>query len=312
MNIDLKMLKRFTALAETRNFTRAAELLHMAQPALSKQIQKLESDVGAKLLVRGVRPLQLTPAGRRFYDDARAVLERCERMVGTARRSGSTTQRLVVIGFSPTITYSGLPTLLRALSNSSEHYAFRPMEVMSPDQGDALRSGLIDIGFGYSDDWERDTEVKHLRDERLCVAMPKDAEFASETGELPLSALEGQVLILYPDTPAPSSFDRIWSMVKGAGVSPRDVYEVRGLATALTMTAAGYGLSIVPESARWTNLELAYRSLPASSAVLPVTMRYRSNEESALLSLVEETLEQQRGPISEHLRKSVEVSKPPR
>ena len=74
--LELRQLRYFAAVARERNFTRAAEMLHIAQPPLSRQIQQLEDELGAALIERGSRPLRLTDAGRLLYEQAAQVLDR--------------------------------------------------------------------------------------------------------------------------------------------------------------------------------------------------------------------------------------------
>src|SRR5690606_18828609 len=79
-SMDLRQIRYFVAVADARSFTRAAEHLHIAQPPLSRQIQLLEGELGVKLLLRDTRPLQITEAGRVFYEQAIQVLQRVEQM----------------------------------------------------------------------------------------------------------------------------------------------------------------------------------------------------------------------------------------
>ena len=108
--VEIRQLKRFIAVAQTQNFTRAAELLHVAQPSLSKQILLLEEELGFALFLRETRPIQLTEAGKRFYEDSLAVVGRLEQMAYNARRIALGTRELLTIGFVASALYAALPT----------------------------------------------------------------------------------------------------------------------------------------------------------------------------------------------------------
>ena len=110
--MELRHLRYFVAVAEERNFTRAAERLHIAQPPLSRQIQQLEEELGLRLLDRGERPLQLTEAGRFFYDQARNLLTQAQGIRAMTRRI-ALARRQLVIGYVGSTLYRPLPEVIR-------------------------------------------------------------------------------------------------------------------------------------------------------------------------------------------------------
>ena len=112
--MELRHLRYFQVLAQTLNFTRAAELLHIAQPPLSRQIQQLEDELGVLLLERG-RPLKLTDAGRFFHEHSTALLEQLGKVCDNTRRIGLGEKTWLGIGFAPSTLYGVLPELIRRL-----------------------------------------------------------------------------------------------------------------------------------------------------------------------------------------------------
>src|SRR5450830_1889131 len=96
--MELRHMRYFVAVADERNFTRAAERLHIAQPPLSRQIQQLEEEVGVRLFERGSRPLKLTEAGRFFHAHARQLLAQTAELASMTQRVGQIERRLS-IGF---------------------------------------------------------------------------------------------------------------------------------------------------------------------------------------------------------------------
>ena len=111
--MDLKQIRYFVAVAKERNFTRAAEQLHIAQPALSRQIQLLEQELNVLLLSRESRPLQLTEAGRIFYEQSLQLLNRVEVMKAATTEVGLHQRPQLSIGFVASTLYGGLPILIQ-------------------------------------------------------------------------------------------------------------------------------------------------------------------------------------------------------
>jgi DNA-binding transcriptional LysR family regulator len=97
--MDIRQLKYFVAVANTRNFTRASEQLHIAQPPLSRQIQLLEEELGVQLILRNSRPLRLTEAGRVFYEQALQILNRLEQLKNATQQIGLNQRQTLSIGF---------------------------------------------------------------------------------------------------------------------------------------------------------------------------------------------------------------------
>ncbi|HUH90195.1 MAG TPA: LysR family transcriptional regulator, partial [Lysobacter sp.] len=146
--MELRQLRYFVAVAQTRNFTRAAEQLHIAQPPLSRQIQQLEDELGVQLLLRNSRPLRLTDAGRVFREQALQILARVEQMKAATQRTGRNERSVLAIGFVASTLYSGMPLLVRRLRQQRPELDIQLLEMMSMDQIEALKTGRIDIGFG--------------------------------------------------------------------------------------------------------------------------------------------------------------------
>lgn len=284
--MDLRQLRYFMMVADERNFTRAAERLHIAQPPLSRQIQQLEAELGTTLFDRDARPLKLTPTGRLLYDQANQVLGRVEDMRAMIARAVATQQRHFVIGFVASTMYARLPDLIRAFRKLAPDVDLSFVEMGSIDQIAALKEGLIDIGFGrirFDDPAVRRTI---LRNERLVVAVPIDHPFAQEKGPIPLSRIATQPQILYPRAPRPSYADQVLSLFHDNGLEPVIAQEARELQIAVGMVAAEEGLCIVPESVQQSRT-VDVRYLPIAEALSsPVIMSHRVNDASPELAIM--------------------------
>lgn len=290
--MDLRQLRYFVAVARERNFTRAAEQLHIAQPPLSRQIQQMEQELGVQLLVRSSRPIRLTDAGRLFYEEAQQVLGRVEQMKDAARRIGHGQRRVISIGFVASTLYAGLPTVVRRLRQARPDADVRLVEMMSGPQVEGLKNGRIDVGFGRMRSSDPSVERQVLREERLVVAIPPAFALAAEDAPLKPAALKGQKLVVYPSEPRPSFADQVLSLLGEHGVRPPQLQEVRDLQTALGLVAAETGLCLIPASARFLRSDLRYRLIDDQQATSPVVMSYRRNEDPALIALLRQLIGQ--------------------
>ncbi|KAF1023883.1 MAG: HTH-type transcriptional regulator BenM [Paracidovorax wautersii] len=166
------------AVARARNFTRAAEQLHIAQPPLSRQIQLLENELGVALVLRNSRPLRLTDAGRLFYEQALQVLGRVDQMKAATSRLGMNQQKALSIGFVASTLYGGLPMLVRKLRQRTLDVDIQLIELSSLQQFDALKTGRIDVGFGRIRANDSAIVRTVLREERLVLAVPPSFDLA--------------------------------------------------------------------------------------------------------------------------------------
>lgn len=284
--MDLRQLRYFAAVARERNFTRAAEILHIAQPPLSRQIQLLEEELGVALIIRKSRPLKLTDAGRLFYEQALQVLGRVDQMKDATRRVGLNRNRLLSIGFVASTLYGGLPVLVRKLRQAVPDLDIQLLEMLSIQQIPALKEGRIDVGFGRLQHGDPNVASTVLREERLVAALPPGTPLARDGGPLPLSALAGQKLIVYPKEPRPSYADQVLGILRDGGTAPAEVLEVREIQTALGLVAAESGICIIPSSARQMRSDLRYRVIDSPRAISPVILNHRAGDNSRHLALI--------------------------
>ena len=200
--MDLRQIRYFVAVATTRNFTRAAEQMHIAQPPLSRQIQQLEDELGVQLLQRNSRPVRLTEAGRLFYEQALQVLHRVDQMKNSARQLGRNQRQLISIAYVASTLYGGLPMLVRMFRQRYPDTDVRLVDMGSIQQIQELKSGRIDLGFGRMRTNDSSVARTVLREEKLVLAVAPGSELAADSGRIRLSALADQRLIVYPKDPA--------------------------------------------------------------------------------------------------------------
>jgi LysR family transcriptional regulator, benzoate and cis,cis-muconate-responsive activator of ben and cat genes len=287
MAVELRHLRYFVAVARERNFTRAAEQLHIAQPPLSRQVQQLEDELGIDLIEAGSRPLRLTEAGRLFYEQAVQVLERVDEMKAMIGRLHDADRGRFTMGFVASTLYGKLPEVIRSYRAARPGVELTLLELTSFEQIAALKEGRIDVGFGRIplDDPALDRQL--LRNEKLLAAVPGNHSTLARGKALGLADLATEPLIVYPKAPRPSYADQVLALFRDAGLKPPAVHEVRELQTALGLVAAEVGVCLVPMSVeRLRRDNVVYRPMDAVQAVSPVIMSTRKGDRSPELALI--------------------------
>ncbi|WP_159981446.1 MULTISPECIES: LysR family transcriptional regulator [unclassified Novosphingobium] len=284
--MDLRLLRYFVAVAGEGNFNRAAELLHIAQPPLSRAIQQLEAQVGTQLLDRTTRPLRLTPVGRLLHAQAIQMLARMEDMEAMVKAAAVSERRRLVIGFVASTIYARLPELIREFRKVAGNVELVMVESTTLDQIAALKEGRIDVGFGRIR--FNDPAVRRfvLREEKMVAAFSSEHPLAQETGPVSLHELAAEPQIIYPRSPRPSYADQVLSIFRDHAIEPRIVHEARELQIAIGLVAAGEGMAIVPDSVRRARShDVAFRDLvePATS---PIILSHRVGDHSPELGIL--------------------------
>lgn len=280
MNLELRHLRYFVAVAEERNFSRAADRLHIAQPPLSRQIQQLEELLGVKLLERTTRSLELTEAGRFFYGHAIRVLAQCTDVISMTRRIGKI-ERKFGIGFVGSTLYGLLPEITRRFKAAHPDMEVTLHEMTTVEQMQALKDGVIDVGIGRIR--REDPSIRRivLREEALVAALPMGHPLASAERPLHLRELVNETLIVFPKAPRPSFADQVLSAFHDLGQAPANVVEVKELQVAIGLVAAGMGVTIIPKSVLGLKrTDVCYKLLDDPNLVSPIIMSVRAHDHS--------------------------------
>ena len=189
-------------MARERNFTRAAQILHIAQPPLSRQIQQLEDELGVTLIERGSRPLRLTDAGRLLFEQAVQLLERVEEMKAITQRLNEAERPRFRIGFVSSTLYGRLPELIRRYRAVRPGVELTLLELTTFEQIAALKEGCIDVGYGRIPFDDPAIERILLRNEKLSTALPSGRSLLARARPLRLDDLAAEPLVVYPKSPS--------------------------------------------------------------------------------------------------------------
>ena len=285
--MNLRALRTFVVVAEQASFSRAAEALHLAQPGVSQQVKRLERDLGAELMHRSTRRVQLTAAGEQLLPRARSILAEVDRAEVEVRRLGAGLAGRVAVGFVGTATYDLLPRVARAVRAQLPDVQLELFgEQLSPALVEGLQSRRLDVAVLRDPSSESSLTVRPLRSERLIAALPADHTRA-QAESVPLASLRDAAFITHPSGHRSVMYDATMGACRRAGFLPADVVEVRETATLVAFVAAGLGVALVPEPVRslaiegvaflplsdvdyQTELVLATRSADIGAAVLRV------------------------------------------
>ena len=293
--MELRHLRYFQTVARELNVTRAAALLHIAQPPLSRQIRQFEDELGVPLFERVGRGLRLTEAGRFLLEQSLQLTQRLDEMIEGTRRIGRNEKRWFGIGFVPSVLYGVLPDLIRELRADQSEVEVGLTEMISVQQLEALKSGRIDLGFGRLALSDPAIVQQVVMAEPLVAALPARAapgegggggggDDGSGEGPMAPAELAQRGLILYPARPRPSYADHVLSLFRAQGLQPRVVQEANELQTALGLVAAGLGITLVPASVqRLHRDDVRYCPIDAPGFVSPVIMSYRAGDASPFL-----------------------------
>jgi LysR family transcriptional regulator, benzoate and cis,cis-muconate-responsive activator of ben and cat genes len=247
--IELRHLRYFVAVAEELHFGRAAERLHVTQPGLSQQIQALERALGVALFARTSRRVELTPAGAVLLAEGRRALGQTERALERARRAGRGELGRLTVAAIGSATYDVVPAVLREHRRRYPDVELVLREMSTGAQVNALRAGEVDVGFLRLPADTHDLTAATVREERMLLMLPASHPLAGRA-EVPLAALAGEPLIVFPAAPRPSWADTVIAACRQAGFDPRVAQEAMESATVVSFVAAEVGVALVPEGLR--------------------------------------------------------------
>lgn len=288
-----RRLHYFVTIADLGSLGRAAQALHIAQPALSRQLHLLEESVGTPLLERHARGVTLTPAGRSYYASARRLLE--DSVVATARAVRTARGEVGHLGLGISEIYTWHESVLRALQTyrrQSPGITFTIEAMLSGAVTQRVLDGHLDMALAYTgsvaDDgplaaepWIEDTYV---------LALHEDSELARHPPSR-LADLNDQDFILFRRDRSPRMYDLLIHHFHQHGLSPRIVQEGTTHYTVLGLVAAGLGCTVIPASAE-RRLPPGVKLIPVSDLDIrmPVNLIWRKDNPSPLIPRLVELL----------------------
>lgn len=286
MNIELRQLRYFLAVAEEMHFGRAAKKLHMTQPPLSQTIQSLEAALGTPLFTRSTRSIALTPAGTALIPEARKLLAQTQSLPLLAQRAASGETGHLSLAFVSIADYSVLPPYLRQFRESHHDVSIELREATSDLQLNLLENSEIDAGLlipPIPDKLAATLNYQKVLSENLILALPE--AYAKRENPSMLASYKDLQLIIFPRKIAPALYDTIFACFRSAGLTPEIGQEAIQMQTIIGLVSAGMGVALVPQSV--SNLKrpgVVYQSLTELAGTVEIGVAWRKENTSPVLS----------------------------
>jgi DNA-binding transcriptional LysR family regulator len=287
MNLELRQLRYFIAVAEELHFGRAAARLHMTQPPLSQAIAALEESLGAPLFLRNRRTVELAAAGIALLPEARRLLAQADALPELARRAAGGAAGRLALAFVTSCDYSVLPPFLRRYSERYPDVHLSLLEATSDVQAEELLRGRVDAGFlipPLPDKAQGDLDYIKVLEEPLILCAPAGLALPADNAPVRLQDLPRLPLIIFPREISPALHDAILSCFRAAGITPVIGQLAIQMQTIVSLVSAGMGLALVPQSV--SNLMrpgVEYRALADPTPLVETGIAWRRDNPSPVL-----------------------------
>ncbi|MFL6630020.1 MAG: LysR family transcriptional regulator [Vitreoscilla sp.] len=247
MDLNLRQLRAFAAVAELKSFTRAAALLHLSQPALTVQIRKLEESLHCRLLDRTSRTVDLTRIGHDLLPTLRRTLQELDAVVARSHEQGAGRVGTLRIACLPSFAASLLPDAILACRTRTPGITFLIRDAVAGRVMQLVKDEEVDLGITGGALTETSLEVLHAVDDRLCVVVPAGHPLARRRRVRIEHLVDLPLVLTDPLTSVRAAVDAAFL---GLGRTPQVSCEATYMTTAVAMVRAGLGVTILPESAR--------------------------------------------------------------
>ena len=297
--MELRHIRYFVAVAEQLNFHSASKAVHVSQPAISKQIRQLEEEIGAELFLRDRNRISLTVAGKAFLSRAYELLKDARDAAFEARQAQAGLAGTVSIGFLSPCAFVVLPRLLQQLRAKVPAAKVRLLELSDPSQIAALSNREIDLAVVQTQNHSPEFESLTVAQERFALALSLQHPLV-RARVARLERFLGDTFFLPAQEQSAGLREAIMTNFVKSGGIPSSVQTVEGIQTAMCLTAAGLGLTIVPESAKAMHMDgITYRPLRQPTVPVETYAIWRRNDTFPLLRVLKSSLDIVRGSLTE-------------
>jgi DNA-binding transcriptional LysR family regulator len=284
--MELRHLRYFVAVAEDQHYGRAAQRLRVAQPALSRQIQDLEQEIGFQLFDRLPRGVRLSDAGRAFLGDARSILGQVSAATERAGRVARGSAGTLRVGFPESASWHGIvPDSFRRFRHEKPDAELQLSPMSSLEQVQALRAGALDAGFVFNfPKSDPDLDQLVVATQHLVLAAPR-RHAATKKSRLRLRDLADADFVWFPRRQSPAYYDRLMQACARGGLNPRIVQEAVDQATILSLVVCGLGVAFVSDATRWRSpRDVVLRPVVDLSLAIDFCLVWRKDYSSPLLA----------------------------
>ncbi len=288
--MELRHLRYFVTTAEEGGVSRAAERLHVSQPAVSRQLRDLEAELGARLFVREAQGMKVTEAGEIALLHAKEILRREKAMVAALRNASGKGRRTLRVGYIPTALPGFLAEGMRRFGGRRSDVCIQIREMNPGLQESALRAGEIDLALlgTPSPEQKREFQTVPILKSALSVVLP-EGHLLSLRKSIDLSELAGESFVSLHERHFPGRPRLIADLGRRAGFVIEVGYKADGLSEALGMVAGGAGVAVLPEDVnRLPHHGVVFVRMRSPRVILTSSAVWRNDEgEPAVPELVE-------------------------
>lgn len=286
--LDLKRIRHFVTLASTLNFHRAAEQLHIAQPALSISIRRLEEEMGVNLFVRGRRKVLLSDAGKAALPDAVKALDSAARMTDQARAAAAGNVGTLKLAFVATATYHLLPCALEHLRESQPGIRVELHEENTDNIVAGLESRRFDVGLvRYPLKSMQGMVIEVVEEDFYCIALARQHRLARRR-KLALADLSTEPFLVPSAAQNPTLNSQVLLACQRAGFMPLvAAQKAVQISTVIALVEGGFGVALVPEMvAKRMRRNVVFRRLDNRAEGIPtgLALLYPDSNHTPLLS----------------------------
>lgn len=245
--VELRHLRYFATVGEVLNFTKAAQKLRVAQPALSRQIHDLEDELGVKLFDRTQRAVKLTEAGAAFLTEAKAVLERADEAVKLVRGVARGERGEIQVGYAPSLTVELLPSALHSFHNIAPGVHVKLHDLSSDEMMRGVREGRLHLSLVAQPEADTLNGLKYepLQSYPICVGVPPSHKLA-RAKEVKLAQITSAPLVAYSRAEYPEYYAMLKELFAATGATPRVAEEHDSAPSLIAAAGIGRGLIIGP------------------------------------------------------------------
>jgi LysR family transcriptional regulator, hca operon transcriptional activator len=285
LKMELRHLRYFVAVAETESLTLAAKSkLHTSQPSLSRQIRDLEQEIGAQLITRTARGVELAPAGRVFLDHARGVLLQVDAAAEAARRTVHPAKPCFSMGFLTGHELTWMPEALRILRDELPNIDVMISSQYSPLLAEGLSKG-IDAAFLRRERALPDLAFRLLVKEPLVVILPSDHRLAALKAISP-KELAGETFVIVSHT-APVLRAIINNYLKRSRINITQAHEADHVTMGISLIMSIHGVGLLPAYAQsFLPASVTSRPLKGDVPTVDLVLGYRKSNQSPILKLL--------------------------
>lgn len=289
--MDMRELRSFVLLAQQLHFGRTARLLNLSQPALTKQIRRVEEDLGCSLFQRGKHGTKLTSAGEQFLEEAKPVVSGFDRLVEAGRRLSRGDSGRLRIGFG-FHTFELVPRLIARLRQLVPGVEISLRDMSTAEQTEGLRAGRIDAGFVRAS-VSKEFETMPVIHDRLILVTSTDSRLPEKAT---LRDCVEEPFVLISNERAPTFRRHAIALCAKFGFHPRSIQDTNEVTTSLALVRANLGVTLIPQSfgtAHITGVRVHELNDPAASWA--VSAAWRRDDTNPVLKRFIELLRQEMG-----------------